>query len=249
MQNQARKDTVDFGYEEIPREEKVSRVRDIFARVAGSYDLMNDLMSGGLHRWWKYEFLNQLSPSPIMHLLDLAGGTGDIAFSFLKRGGAKVTIADINEAMLEEGRKRAIDSNLLTPEFVCANAESLPFEANSFEACTIAFGIRNVTDIPKALNEIHRVLKPGGHFLCLEFSQVKSDLLRPLYDFYSFNIIPRIGEAVAGDRASYQYLVESIRRFPNQENFKSMIESAGFKHVSYRNLSGGIVAIHSGWKI
>ena len=243
--------TTHFGFQTVPTDEKVSRVRNVFDRVASRYDLMNDLMSFGLHRIWKEALMAQLKPRPGMHLLDLAGGTGDIAMRCLQHApDAEVTICDINQQMLEEGRNRAIDANRLQGlQWICGNAEALPFEDMSFDACTIAFGIRNVTDIPKALKEMHRVLKPGGHFLCLEFSEVKAEMLAAIYETYSFKIIPQIGKMIVGDAAPYQYLVESIRRFPNQKTFAEMIRSAGFGNVTYKNMTGGVVALHSGWRV
>jgi demethylmenaquinone methyltransferase/2-methoxy-6-polyprenyl-1,4-benzoquinol methylase len=241
---------VHFGARKVPKEEKEPLVRGVFDRVAPRYDLMNDLMSGGWHRFWKHEMIEALLPAHNMHLLDVAGGTGDIAFRFLKAAtGSCVTVCDINPHMLEEGRNRAIDRNILQDiEWVCGNAEKLPVEDNSMDAYTIAFGIRNVTDIPKALAEAYRVLKPGGRFLCLEFSRVKPDMLRWLYDQYSTHVIPKIGGLVVGDEEPYRYLVESIRTFPNQDAFAEMIRKAGFGQVNYRNLTGGVVALHSGWR-
>jgi demethylmenaquinone methyltransferase/2-methoxy-6-polyprenyl-1,4-benzoquinol methylase len=227
-------------------------VNEVFSKVAGRYDLMNDLMSGGLHRLWKAEFINMLAPpkseAPFA-LIDVAGGTGDIAFRFLDAvgPGGSAVICDISKEMMEAGKARAKDRGPLT--FVQGNAEALPFESKRFDAYTIAFGIRNVTHIDQALAEAFRVLKPGGRFLCLEFSSVEMPLLDTLYDAYSFNAIPRLGHLVAGDAESYRYLVESIRRFPDQERFAEMIRDAGFERVGYRNLTGGIAAIHSGWRI
>lgn len=247
--------TVDFGFREVPEEEKTPLVHKVFTSVSSRYDLMNDLMSGGLHRLWKRAFVDMLALRDTMQILDLAGGTGDIAFRLLKKAAReqkKVTVAvcDINENMLEEGRARAIDRNLLhNISWKCANAESLPFDDNSFDACTIAFGIRNITHKGKALAEVYRVLKPGGRFLCMEFSPLKDPLLSPLYDFYSFQIIPAVGEAITGNREAYQYLVESIRHFPEKEVFSTMLREADFARVTAQSLTGGIVAIHSGWKI
>lgn len=240
-----------FGFKQVPEEEKASMVAQVFHNVASRYDIMNDLMSGGLHRIWKNNFITQLNPAPNTHLLDVAGGTGDIAFRFLKSvPTSNVTILDINPSMLTIGKQNAINRNILKGiDWVCADAQSIPFPDNHFDYYTIAFGIRNVTDIPAALAEAKRVLKPGGRFLCLEFSKVNNPLLKSGYDFYSFNVIPKIGEYVTQDKESYQYLVESIRMFPNQHDFKKLIEEAGFTSVTYRNLSGGIVAIHSGWKV
>lgn len=234
--------------------EKQARVDEVFHRVASRYDVMNDLMSGGLHRVWKNAMVSWLAPSrrPGWNFIDVAGGTGDIAFRIMdaSRGAAQGTVLDINASMLgvgaERAGKRGLDGALT---FVEGNAERLPFPDMSFDAYTIAFGIRNVPRIDYALAEAHRVLKPGGRFLCLEFSEVDMPILDKAYELWSFRAIPAIGEMVAKDRASYEYLVESIRRFPNQENFASMVRTAGFSRVSYRNLSGGIAAIHSGWKL
>ncbi len=251
--------TTHFGFQQVNENEKQSMVRGVFDSVADKYDIMNDVMSGGLHRLWKNEFISILRPVAGMRLLDVAGGTGDIAFRFLKAAAkrtgpddipASVTICDINHNMLAAGRARALDEGIFGPiDWLVGNAEQLPLESNSVDAYTIAFGIRNVTHIDKALKEAYRVLKPGGRFLCLEFSDVDLPLLKQIYDAYSFNVIPHFGELITGDKDSYQYLVESIRKFPSQEKFKTMIEEAGFKKASYRNLSGGIVAIHSGWRI
>ncbi len=253
--------TADFGFRRVAPEEKTSLVKGVFARVAKNYDTMNDFMSLGLHRLWKREMVAALDPRAGQHILDLAGGTGDVAFRILESmqkkpsplgGGLDVgvVICDINEAMLSEGRNRAIDRNHLESiEFVCGNAESLPFPAHYFDACTMAFGIRNVTDIPAALRSIYAALKPGGRFLCLEFSRVAVEALAPVYDAYSFKLIPRIGEWMAKDRDAYQYLVESIRKFPPQEKFAAMLREAGVAHVTYRNMAAGVVALHSGWKV
>lgn len=239
-----------FGFRNVAPEEKPRLVKGVFDRVAENYDLMNDLMSGGLHRLWKGSMIDWLAPRPGMHIIDVAGGTGDIALRMLERADCEVTVADINAAMLEVGRNRAIDRNCLhNIEWVCADAESLPLPSNRFDAYTIAFGIRNVTHLDKALAEAHRVLKVGGRFLCLEFSTVGSDWLRKLYDLYSFRVIPYIGERVTGSRESYQYLVESIRRFPNQDEFAARIKAAGFGNVQYRNMTQGVVALHSGRKL
>lgn len=240
-----------FGFKTVEEKEKQPLVGQVFASVAKRYDIMNDVMSLGIHRVWKNRLINKLNPQEGTHLLDVAGGTGDIAFRYLdKQPKGHVTLCDINPSMLEEGYRRAIDGNRLNGiEWVCGNAESLPFPDNHFDYYTIAFGIRNVTHIDKALKEAHRVLKPGGHFLCLEFSHIPNEALAKAYDAYSFNFIPKFGKLVAGDADSYQYLVESIRMFPKQQDFVEMIEKAGFSQVSYENLSQGIVAIHSGWKI
>ena len=246
--------TTHFGFQEVPVEEKASRVRGVFDSVASRYDVMNDVMSAGLHRVWKHSMVSAIPLHANMHLLDLAGGTGDIGFRFLERcPTGHVTISDINASMLGEGQKRAIDRNLLSGiTWLAANAETLPLPDNSVDACTIAFGIRNVTDIPKALSEIHRVLKPGGKFLCLEFSPqlaTRHSPLATLYDFYSFQILPRMGKAIANDAESYQYLAESIRKFPEPEQFKQMIAEAGFSRAAYETFTFGVVALHTGWKI
>ncbi len=242
-----------FGFETVPLEEKQGRVNDVFHSVARRYDLMNDLMSAGLHRLWKDSFINQLNVprSGSYHLLDVAGGTGDIAFRALDAGGEKtrVTVLDINGDMLEVGRDRAKGRYDGRIDFVEANAEELPLPDNSFDAYTIAFGIRNVPRIDKALKEAHRVLKPGGRFMCLEFSKVELPLVDKVYDAYSFAVIPQIGRLVTGDSESYKYLVESIRKFPAPAAFARMIEAAGFRRVSHRSLTMGVVNIHSGWKI
>ncbi len=242
--------TADFGFRAVPREEKERLVRDVFDSVARRYDLMNDLMSGGVHRLWKDILVDRLRPRAGMELLDLAGGTGDIAFRVLKRApGAHVTVCDINASMLGVGRNRALDHGRVHGiDWVCGDAEALPFEDGSADAYTIAFGLRNVTDKDAALREAYRVLRPGGHFLCLEFSQVALPLLGPIYDRYSFKALPAIGRMVAGDRDAYQYLAESIRMFPPQQELAGMMREAGFDLVDWQNLSGGICAIHSGWR-
>ncbi|MBO0661522.1 bifunctional demethylmenaquinone methyltransferase/2-methoxy-6-polyprenyl-1,4-benzoquinol methylase UbiE [Jiella sp. MQZ9-1] len=234
--------------------EKQERVNAVFHRVAERYDLMNDLMSGGLHRAWKAAMVAWLSPPhrPEYRFLDVAGGTGDIAFRIIEatRRRAHGTVLDINASMLGVGAERAVKRRLSDNlSFVEGNAEDLPLPDDHFDAYTIAFGIRNVPRIATALSEAYRVLKPGGRFLCLEFSEVELPILDKIYDLWSFKAIPRIGEMVARDRQSYEYLVESIRRFPSQANFAASIREAGFERVDYRNLSGGIAAIHSGWKL
>ncbi|MEL6298577.1 MAG: bifunctional demethylmenaquinone methyltransferase/2-methoxy-6-polyprenyl-1,4-benzoquinol methylase UbiE [Pseudomonadota bacterium] len=255
MSERTRDTSGTFGFEQIEPSERQQKVNSVFASVAGRYDLMNDLMSGGLHRLWKSDFVTMLNPprgaTPFRHL-DVAGGTGDVAMRVVRRGGSRChsTICDISPEMLDVGRDRVFDAGLADRiDLVEGNAEALAFEDARFDAYTIAFGIRNVTDIPKALGEAYRVLKPGGRFLCLEFSDVTVPGLDWLYDFHSFEVIPRLGELTTGDRDSYQYLVESIRRFPDQEQFADMIRDAGFVQVSYRNLTGGVAAIHSGWKV
>jgi demethylmenaquinone methyltransferase / 2-methoxy-6-polyprenyl-1,4-benzoquinol methylase len=245
----------DFGFRRVKAGEKQGLVNDVFAKAAERYDQMNDLMSGGMHRLWKDHFVAMLDPprgSQPFHVLDVAGGTGDIAFRIADVGGmgTQVTVADISPEMVAEGIARAERLGKLHKcAFSVGNAEALAFPDQSFDAYTIAFGIRNVPRIDQALKEAYRVLKPGGRFLCLEFSAVDMELLKRAYDAFSFTVIPAIGKAVTGDGAPYRYLVESIRTFPNQLMFKTMIEQAGFARVSHRNLSGGIVAIHSGWRI
>ncbi len=239
-----------FGFSSVPESEKASLVRGVFSSVAPRYDLMNDLMSLGVHRLWKTALIDWLKPNPAMALLDVGGGTGDIAFKFRDRNGGPVTVCDINAEMLGRGRDRALDRGLLDGvSWTCGDAERLPMGDGSVDAYTIAFCIRNVTKIPDALKEARRVLRPGGHFLCLEFSHVVLPLLEKIYDGYSFKVLPALGRMVARDEESYRYLAESIRRFPGQDDFKAMIEDAGLEQASYRNLSGGIAAIHSAWRI
>ncbi len=247
--------TSSFGFRDVDVGAKQGLVDGVFRRVAGRYDLMNDLMSGGLHRLWKDAMVSRLAPPRSgrrpFEVLDVAGGTGDIAFRIAERSGghARVTVCDINPAMLEVGRERAEKRRAAGVDFVEGNAEELPFEDGRFDAYTIAFGIRNVPRIDRALAEARRVLRPGGRFLCLEFSQVDVPVVDRIYDLYSFNVIPRLGGLVARDEDSYRYLVESIRRFPNPERFKAMIEDAGFRRVSYTQMSMGVVALHVGVKI
>lgn len=246
-----------FGYREVDAREKPSLVRGVFQSVAGRYDLMNDLMSGGIHRLWKNAMVDWLNPRPGMTLLDTAGGTGDIAFRVLDRlegqsgpNAGQVIVCDLTAEMLAVGRDRAVDRGLLKGlSWVCGDAERLPLPDRSVSAYTIAFGLRNVTHIARALAEARRVLKPGGRFLCLEFSHVVAPLFAELYDQYSFRVLPAMGAAVAGDRESYIYLAESIRRFPPQEELAGMLAAAGLSQVRYRNLSGGIAALHSGWRV
>lgn len=253
-----------FGYKRISEQEKTQKVYKVFENVASSYDKMNDAMSLGIHRLWKDRLIRILNPPEGTKLLDVAGGTGDIAFRFLNhvknkspRGSqrmeiadAHVTVCDINKAMLDVGQQRAVRFNCSSDiSWIQGDAEELPVATASVDAYTIAFGIRNVTRIPKALTEAYRVLAPGGRFLCLEFSEVENGLLASAYEKYSFNVIPVMGHIIAGDWKPYQYLVESIRQFPNQEEFAGMIEDAGFSHVTYENLTFGITAIHSGFKL
>jgi len=243
--------TTHFGYQTVPEAEKAGRVRGVFSSVASRYDVMNDLMSGGIHRLWKDAMMDWLAPRRGQRLLDVAGGTGDIAFRFLRRAGdATATVLDLTTPMLEEGRKRAEAEALADRlDWVTGDAMALPFDDASFDVYTISFGIRNVTRPEVALSEAFRVLRPGGRLMVLEFSRVPVPMLQRAYDLYSFNVIPRMGQAVTGDRDSYQYLVESIRRFPDQETFLGMVRTAGFGNAAYRNLSMGVACLHSGWKL
>jgi demethylmenaquinone methyltransferase/2-methoxy-6-polyprenyl-1,4-benzoquinol methylase len=241
-----------FGYQAVDPAEKSAKVREVFDRVASRYDLMNDLMSGGVHRLWKDALVDWLAPRKGIRHLDVAGGTGDVAFRIMDRieGDADMVVCDINHAMLEVGRDRAIDRGLVQGlSWVTGDAMALPFPDKSVDSYTIAFGIRNVTHIDRALREAFRVLKPGGRFLCLEFSRLLIPQLRPIYDQYSMRMIPIMGKLVANDADSYRYLVESIRRFPDQKSFAKLIGQAGFELVKVRNLSGGVAAIHSGWRL
>lgn len=245
---------VSFGYRDVPEAEKEGLVRKVFSSVAEKYDLMNDLMSAGVHRLWKDAMVVWLNPRPGWRVLDVAGGTGDIAFRIAEltrsRGGdAKITVCDINEDMLREGLRRAEARGETDIEWATGDAEALPIPDASMDAYTIAFGIRNVTHIDKALSEARRVLKPGGRFLCLEFSRVEAPGLDALYEAYSMNVLPRLGKLIADDAEAYRYLAESIRRFPAQTKFAKMIEKAGLSLVKVRNLTGGVAAMHSAWKI
>ena len=243
--------TTHFGEREVPENEKAGLVHGVFSSVASRYDVMNDVMSVGIHRLWKDAMLDWLAPRNHQRLLDVAGGTGDIAFRFLKRAPeASAVVLDMTEPMLIEGRKRAEASALADRlDWVTGDAMALPLPDNSFDVYTVSFGIRNVTRVDDALTEAFRVLRPGGRFMVLEFSQLPNPAMQKAYDLYSFNVIPRMGQAIAKDRDSYQYLVESIRKFPDQETFARMIQNAGFEQVKYRNLSMGIAALHSGWKL
>jgi demethylmenaquinone methyltransferase/2-methoxy-6-polyprenyl-1,4-benzoquinol methylase len=251
MMTEDTRSTTHFGFQTVPEAEKAGMVHGVFTRVANKYDVMNDVMSVGIHRLWKDAMMDWLAPHPGQKLLDVAGGTGDIAFRFLARAGSgHATVCDLTESMLVEGRKRAEAENLAQSlDWITGDAMALPFAAQSFDVYTISFGIRNVTRIGDALTEAYRVLKPGGRLMVLEFSQLPNPAMQWAYDRYSFNVIPFMGQIVAGDRDSYQYLVESIRNFPDQETFAGMIRQAGFEQVRYRNLSLGIAALHSGWKI
>lgn len=241
-------DTVSFGYEEVEPEEKTRRVGAVFSSVASSYDVMNDAMSGGMHRLWKDRFVRRVKPRPHEAILDMAGGTGDIAFRMAARG-AEVTVADINQDMLDVGVERAMERGIDGLVWSNQNAEKLTYPSAMFDAYTIAFGIRNVTDIPAALREAHRVLKIGGRFFCLEFSTTRWPGFKEAYDLYSHHLVPRIGKAIAGDADSYRYLIESIRRFPDMPRFEAMIRAAGFVNTRVEPIMGGLVAIHSGWKV
>ena len=243
--------TTHFGFKDVAEDDKAGMVHGVFTNVASKYDIMNDVMSMGIHRVWKDALMDWLVPRDGQRLLDVAGGTGDVAFRFLGRApGASATVLDMTESMLIEGQKRAEAAQMVEKlDWIVGDAMALPFEDNTFDRYTISFGIRNVTRIPDALSEAFRVLRPGGRLMVLEFSQLPNDGLQKLYDLYSFNVIPRMGQLIVGDRDSYQYLVESIRRFPDQETFAQMIRDAGFEQVSFRNLSMGIAALHSGWKI
>ena len=250
MTNQPETEWIDFGFETVPINEKQSRVADVFSSVASSYDIMNDLMSGGVHRLWKDALMDWLAPSEGQVLVDLAGGTGDIALRFLKRGGSHAHVVDINADMISAGQKRRdmkAYSNQL--DWTVASAEDIPLQTGTADRVTISFGLRNVTNREMALRESLRVLKPGGRFCCLEFSTIQNATLSKFYDLWSFNVLPRLGRIVARDEAAYRYLVESIRTFPAQHELARMISEAGFAQVRFRNLSNGIAAIHSGWKL
>lgn len=250
MANQSEK-TTHFGFETVSESEKAGRVQGVFGSVASRYDIMNDVMSGGIHRVWKDAMMDWLAPRSGQKLLDVAGGTGDIAYRFLKRAGqGHATVLDLTEEMLVEGRKRAEASQMADQlDWSVGDAMALPFPDNSFDVYTISFGIRNVTRPQNALNEAFRVLRPGGRLMVLEFSQIPNPAMQWAYDRYSFNLIPLMGQLIANDRDSYQYLVESIRKFPDQDKFLKMVRSAGFENAKYRNLTAGIACLHSGWKI
>ena len=243
--------TTHFGFETVQESEKAGRVQGVFTSVASRYDIMNDVMSAGIHRIWKDAMMDWLAPRPGQKLLDVAGGTGDISFRFLKRAGyGHSTVLDITESMLIEGRKRAEAAQMAASlDWVTGDAMALPFPDNTFDVYTISFGIRNVTRPQDALNEAYRVLRPGGRLMVLEFSQLPNPLMQKAYDLYSFNVIPKMGQLIANDSASYQYLVESIRKFPDQETFLGMVKQAGFANAKYRNLTMGVACLHSGWKL
>ena len=246
-----RDNTTHFGFETVRENEKAGRVQGVFTSVASKYDIMNDVMSVGIHRVWKDAMMDWLAPRAGQKLLDVAGGTGDISFRFLQRAGSgHSTVLDLTESMLVEGRKRAEAADMAESlDWVVGDAMKLPFPDNTFDVYTISFGIRNVTRPQEALNEAYRVLRPGGRLMVLEFSQLPNPMMQKAYDLYSFNVIPRMGKLIANDSESYQYLVESIRKFPDQDTFLDMVKQAGFGNAKYRNLSLGIAALHSGWKI
>ncbi len=244
----AEPETVSFGYEEVTPEEKTERVGAVFSSVAKNYDRMNDAMSAGMHRLWKDRFVRRVKPREGETILDMAGGTGDIAFR-MARHGASITVSDINQDMLDVGIERAEQRGIAGLTWSRQNAEELTFEGREFNAYTIAFGIRNVTRIDKALAEAHRVLKPGGRFFCLEFSTTEWPGFAEVYDLYSHKVVPQLGQMIAGDADSYRYLIESIRRFPKMREFEGLIRAAGFRHTKVESILGGVVAIHSGWKI
>lgn len=250
MTNQIDK-TTHFGFKDVPEDQKAGMVHEVFTNVASKYDIMNDVMSGGIHRVWKDAMMDWLAPRAGQRLLDVAGGTGDVSFRFLKRAGsAEAVVFDMTESMLVEGRKRAeAEAMSSSLDWIAGDAMALPFDDNSFDVYTISFGIRNVTRISDALCEAFRVLRPGGRLMVLEFSQLPNPMMQKAYDLYSFNVIPRMGKLIADDYDSYQYLVESIRKFPDQDAFANMIRDAGFGNVSYRNMTFGVAALHSGWKL
>ena len=237
---------IDFGNKKVKKTEKQTLVNNVFNSVADKYDLMNDLTSLGIHRLWKDSLINWLAPQPYQKLADIAGGTGDISFKFLLAGGYSAHIIDINKEMITKGKLKNNNNKL---SWTIASAESLPMPANSYERASMGFGLRNITNRVQALKEVYRILKPGGRFICLEFSHVENSLLKKIYDIWSFEFMPRIGQKITGDKEAYNYLVESIRQFPTQPELTQMFSEAGFSRVKYRNLSNGIVTLHSGWKL
>ena len=248
--DRATEDTTDFGFQTVRRSAKTGLVRGVFDSVASRYDVMNDIMSIGVHRLWKRAMVDWIAPQPDQHLVDLAGGTGDISLRFLKAGGGSACITDINQAMIKTGQQRAqLQRHAERISWCVGNAEGLPLASETADFVTIAFGLRNVTDRQAALAESYRILKPGGRFLCLEFSHVQSHALEKLYDTWSFNLLPFMGQLIAGDAASYKYLVESIRKFPSKEVLADMFAEAGFAQIRVRSMSAGIACIHSGWKL
>ena len=238
---------IDFGNKKVKKTEKQTLVNNVFNSVADKYDLMNDLTSLGIHRLWKDSLINWLAPQPYQKLADIAGGTGDISMKFLLAGGCSAHIIDINKEMITKGKFKNSNNNNLS--WTIASAENLPMADNSYERASMGFGLRNITNRVLALKEVYRILKPGGRFICLEFSHVENSLLKKIYDIWSFGFMPRIGQKITGDKEAYNYLVESIRQFPSQPELTQMFSEAGFSRVKYRNLSNGIVTLHSGWKL
>ena len=238
---------IDFGNKKVKKTEKQTLVNNVFNSVADKYDLMNDLTSLGIHRFWKDSLINWLAPQPYQKLADIAGGTGDISMKFLLAGGCSAHIIDINKEMITKGKLKNNNNNNLS--WTIASAENLPMADNSYERASMGFGLRNITNRVLALKEVYRILKPGGRFICLEFSHVENSLLKKIYDIWSFEFMPRIGQKITGDKEAYNYLVESIRQFPSQPELTQMFSEAGFSRIKYRNLSNGIVTLHSGWKL
>ena len=238
---------IDFGNKKVKKTEKQTLVNNVFNSVADKYDLMNDLTSVGIHRLWKDSLINWLAPQPYQKLADIAGGTGDISIKFLLAGGCSAHIIDINKEMITKGKLKNNNNNNLS--WTIASAENLPMADNSYERASMGFGLRNITNRVLALKEVYRILKPGGRFICLEFSHVENSLLKKIYDIWSFEFMPRIGQKITGDKEAYNYLVESIRQFPSQPELTQMFSEAGFSRIKYRNLSNGIVTLHSGWKL
>ena len=238
---------IDFGYKIVKKKDKQNLVNSVFNSVADKYDLMNDITSLGIHREWKNNLINWMAPQKNHKLADIAGGTGDIARKFLNNGGHSAYVIDINEEMIKSGKVNK--KNLKNIKWLVASAEDIPIDDNTFERATMGFGLRNITNRAQALKEVYRILKPGGRFICLEFSHVENEVIEDIYNFWSFKCMPFIGEKVAGDRSAYTYLVESIRQFPTQPELSEMFSEAGFSRVKYRNLSNGIVSLHSGWKL